>query len=806
MFRRQLLVPLVSMLLLPLGACVRPSLQDISPDLPAGTIKADPSPSGLTVSLAGNSKYLYAVSLNAGIWRRTSTNQQWQQLLNSPRRAYSIAVDPENPIHLVTGEREDSTLPASSATSGIWESFNAGDTWQYVLNPLSLGCPSQAISSVVFSSGRSLFAGTTCGVVRRVYKSTNFTLVAAQGTVASALAATPSRIWARNVNQLLFSNDAGNTWQTIAIPDAYIAQDQPYSLAASGNFAYTGCCAVKVPPSPCGSDNTIAVYNSITNTWALQPRINPANEPPAIGCSGTGLGGSLFLRGFLTVPADSRTLILFDSSAQEIYESTPSVVSGLPTKWTRSLGATCPECTNQNAVHSDLWDFLYEPPAGQEWVSNDGGVYQYEAQAIQPWRMINNGLHTHHIHTLTLMTGPSIAYPTSDNDAWFSSSVTSPSSWHTTNLGDVNWSAGDFANPQYALVALHYNCAALVSPATGSTQKAALALTYDEIIDNPEDFKIIQSLPGDNYAANGALDAVMLVHLPLHFQGGTCGGSLNPTPTVPGDLGNASYNGQLYLIRNRRFDQNPDINQSKGQGWTIESAVPSGATRFWVAGGHVSPVYYVYAMQNGQGRLYRQPSNGQWQEVNVLGNISDPTPYPNSQMVDSVYKGPVFVNPYNSAEIYVLTATGTQYSEDSGSSFQQDTQLTQFLTAGSTYPLSPGFAGDVGTNVRMTNRFDRNPMGALADMAFRSDKPSVIVAASPYTGVFCKCGGGWTDLNQFFDNPIAPISSVAVDSEDIYFATEGRGLFRIIGYQNAPFYSWLSMRPFKRMFTRRTSR
>jgi hypothetical protein len=770
--------------------CVRPAVQDISPDLPDDTVRAQPSPAGLTVSITGSSKYLYAVSLNAGIWRRNPASSPWQQLLNSPKRSYALAVDPDNPLHLVTGEREDDTLPVAAATSGLWESFDAGDTWQYILNPVTLGCASQAISSVGFSANRSLFAGTTCGVARRIYTAKDFTLVAAQGTAVSALSMTPDRIWARTVSQLLFADYAGNGWQTIPIPAQYTAQNQPYSLAASGKFAYTGCCATKVPPSPCASDNTIAVYNSTANSWALQPRLTPSNQPPAIGCSGTGLGGSLFLRGFFTVPGSSTSLFLFDSSAQEIYSSIPGAIEGTAAKWTRALGATCPGCTNQDPVHSDLWDFLYEPPAGLEWVSNDGGVYRREPLKSPPWRMTNAGLHTHHIHTLTLMTGPAILYPTSDNDVWFSTFVTSPTAWHTTNLGDVNWTAGDFANAQHAVAALHYTCAAMVSPSAGTS--TGIALTYDIASDTPEAFKFIQSLPNENFAANGALDAVMLVQLPLHDQGGLCVAPTHPATTVPGALGDASLNGQLYLIRNRTFDQNPDINQYQGKGWTIEMPAPAGATRFWVAGGHANPVYYVYAIQNGQGYLYRRYDE-KWQKVNVQGvTTGDPSAFPNSQMVDSVFKGPVFVNPYNAAEIYVLTATGIQHSIDSGGSFTTDTQLTQLLTAYGKYALSPAFAGDADVNVRKTNRFNLNPMGALTSMAFRSDKPSIVVAASPYTGVFCQCGGGgWTDMSPFFPSPIAPVSSVAVDSTSLYVATEGRGIFRIIAYDNAPFYSWL---------------
>lgn len=87
-------------------------------------------------------------------------------------------------------------------------------------------------------------------------------------------------------------------------------------------------------------------------------------------------------------------------------------------------------------------------------------------------------------------------------------------------------------------------------------------------------------------------------------------------------------------------------------------------------------------------------------------------------MVDSVFKGPVFVNPYNSAESYVLTATGIQVSENSGTSFAPDAKLTQLVTDSSAYPLFPGFSGDIDDNVRKTNRCNLNPMGALHQHGF----------------------------------------------------------------------------------------
>jgi hypothetical protein len=81
-------------------------------------------------------------------------------------------------------------------------------------------------------------------------------------------------------------------------------------------------------------------------------------------------------------------------------------------------------------------------------------------------------------------------------------------------------------------------------------------------------------------------------------------------------------------------------------------------------------------------------------------------------------------------------------------------------------------------------------MGALADMAFLREDPGVAVACSPHTGLFYKSCGRWLDLTSFLVSPRTPISSVAIDSSSIYFATESRGVFRLIGYDQAARYLW----------------
>src|SRR5207302_7679700 len=131
--------------------------EDIGPDTTNGTVSSlNIATSGLTIGLAGNVSVLYAVSLNAGVWKSV-TGGQWMQIAHSPQYAYCVTIDPNNAAHIVVGERDGDASDIHQNRSGVWESFDAGNCWNYSSDPLSLaGCTSQAIPAVVFSSQSTL--------------------------------------------------------------------------------------------------------------------------------------------------------------------------------------------------------------------------------------------------------------------------------------------------------------------------------------------------------------------------------------------------------------------------------------------------------------------------------------------------------------------------------------------------------------------------------------------------------------------------------------------------------------------------
>jgi len=783
-----------------LSGCSKPELQDISPDTANGTSQGSPSTAGLTVSLAGDSKRLYAVSLNAGVWVSQGSTQPWEQLHNSPPRAYSIASDPTDVRHFFVGEREDDKSNASARHSGLWETTDGGSAWTYALDPVTLGCTKQAIPSVAFSKTGIVFAATSCGVAVRQKGSAKFALAPnTQVGAITAIAISPNATWARTTDRLLIGDSIGQLWEVKAFPD-YAANAQgstgdAFSLTATDSFAYFTCCSKSIPPNcpdpvnpgTYGSLNTLLIYNLEFDTWKLQPNLSSANDTPGLGCDGTGLGGSKFVHVFTgaqLLAGIPPLKAFFYSTAQEVYAATGFAKDGSATGWKKVL-----EAAGDN-VHSDFWDFLLDFGSGQMWISNDGGVYERSPTVKKgAWLSRNEGLHTHHIHTLTLMgegpPAPKLAYPTSDNEAWYTTLLSSPSAWHHSDtLGDVNWSAGDVANPHAGLVvrqpgnangALAQDSAPYVVPVTAR---------QDGGFDGPNSFHFIQTLSTEN-EPDSTLDAVMLTTLPLQYSP-----SDKVLVTVPGELGDAANSGKVVLLRNRHFETSSDINASKGTGWNLETDTPVGTTRFWVAGGHANPVYFAMATQRGSIKLFKKGGETrgkrQWLELNVQGKLSDATPYPVSGIVADpvLWKGPVFVNPYNADELFVLTSNGVQVTTTGGQSFASDVKLTALVTGSGSYQIGSAFSGGDTSGVRQANRSDRNAMGALSDMAFLRQDPSIAVASSPFTGLFYRKYNAWLDLNAYIPSPRTPISSVAVDSSTLYFATEGRGVFRLIGYSN----------------------
>jgi hypothetical protein len=761
-----------------------PYSEDLSPDVNMGQA-TDPCTAGLTLALAGDQSSLYAVSLNAGVWK-TGIAAPWFQLPQSPPRAYCIAVDPNDPSHVAVGEREDDAVDPAQNQSGLWESFDGGMTWSYLFDPHSQGCPFQVIPSLAFTPSSTLVIATTGGIF---VKPAGQGLVAAtlpnglSSQVITAVVASASKVWARLPDYtLLVSLDDGMTWQRATakpVPAGIVwgARGDDYSLGAFDSAAFMSSLGASDPQGT-NNYNQLLIYDVAGDSWTVQPQIS--DETGQASVNGTGAGGRRFLKSysFGNAAQIGQGLELFFCTGQEVFRATGWNTDGRLT-WVKVAATPVSNVAAQNPifqhlVHSEMWDFHWAANGQAAWVATDGGVFENE-MTLGGWSRRNTGLHTHHVHTLTVVSaGPSaiarLAYATSDNDAWTRDEI---AGWQTPNVfGDANWTDGDAGSPAVALLARTLDVPWL----TGFNATLPTGGSYDQFVANNDPLlddltfvrpflQFIQTPTGEQ--PNPLLDAVMLVHLPLRYRDPQ--GTLVP---VPGPLGDGSVSGWA-LIRNQQFAAQPDVNTSQFQNWALEvSPLPTGTRGFWVSGGHANPVYYVYTVDTNGPTLYKQtgPWWQPWQPLSVPG-----------QLLDGAKYGPAHVNPYNPQHLYVLTQTGVLSSTDGGQSFQSEQLLTSLLTSNGKYPFR---AANDGYNRTWTSAATRaNAMATLSHMAFNSHGPAEVVAASPFTGVFINdgdmSGQHWRNLTPYLPAPCAPISSVGIHSSWIYVGTEGRSVLSL---------------------------
>lgn len=769
-------------------------MRDIAPDAP---YPSSNNSSGVIIGVAGDVKTTYAVSQNAGVW--VWRDGRWSQLASSPRYAQDIAVEPAHVNHVIVGERNGDSVDKRLNQTGVWESMDWGATWTYSLDPLqplgrAKGCKSQAVVAVAFSPKGHLLAATSCGLAHRDPAASSQwgypTMPAADG-VATAIASSETKVWARTLSgQLFVSTDEGVTWR--AVP---AAMPWPSGTLIDDHNAWTGSPSFSLAAfddevvmvatrTPRGQENEVALvdYDVASQTWQFGHVRDQNGHRPR---DGRGLGGRVFVKAYAW---DRRHFFLL-SAGQALYrldERTPNV--GFMQFNATLLAAcastdTCPDnALALNRVHVDLWDAHVDTtaPYGAGYLTDDGGVEQKWASPT--WTNLAAGLHTHHVQGVSI-AGRSVGYACPDNDAWYGPS--DGSSWRATNrLGDGGWTDADAANGTWMLLARSASGAAVMQRLDGSAASMVRLSTDASRFSLPH---VIQTLVSERVPQD--LDAVMLVFRPLL--------GVNKQP-VGGALATLASGDGPAIIRNTTWSRNADV--SNGYiGWNVEVAsVPPGAEALWSSGGHTviaaplpntPPVglhYYITAREPDPGdasrtvlNIYRSkdlPSAG-WTPLFSgafdLGREGfDP---------DNGLHGPVFPNPYNNREVWILGSDGVYVSKD-GATTSPDPVLTALITDSGRYEISHNNVDDRTFDGIAEMPFGGRTvsMGPLADMAFARDRANVRVAAGTVTGVFYDDGDGiWRSLTPSLPRPLAIVTGVKTDGRSVFVSFGGRSVVRV---------------------------
>lgn len=806
-----------------LASTCRPTLIDISPDRANGVAFGGSSTAGLMINMAGDKDALYSIGLNSGVWKtevdKNGSFNKWKQLSKSPRYAHCIAIDPLNSNHIVVGERKSDAITDNNC--GLWESFDGGNTFQRKSVVEVTPCNNNIVNAVVITNKSTILTSTPVGIGRKAVGETSFAFPASTVNKSfTSIATFKDLIVARTRTAIFISSDDGVSWEEFAIQFNFPGQN----FANGEREGLYSICVMQVPQT-----NSVFVYVPATRTpngpciapdKGIDPCTGKQSNPQLCNYSsflvfnkqnsqwnfqiirdrglGTGLGGRAFMKSFFSGNANLQDKIggntnLIYCSAQNIFKATSINQDGTAV-WENIANADICGETKPSGFHADIWDFQIDRMGHYAWVSNDGGVYYVKMDdrqtAInltiqQKYLNLNAGLHTQHIHGAFVAsvqgTNPieeHYGYGTQDNGAWKNRSMNigSPSWSPISNTTDVNIIEGDQGNPLYIVTARHLQSAVLeaLGPTPIGVKPGATTIMYG----NSKSFQFIQTLSTEK--VNGLLDAVVLTTLPVKYVKDPAQFAIDGILTnVPGPLGSGSG---AAILRNSTFAANPDINLSAGVGWNIEfNDLPANPQAFWVSGGHADPTYFLLCEQTSKPILYkRKKSEATWLPAVGLDNV-EIVPFINGQ----VQHGPVFVNPYDPAEIYVSCKDGIYHygTAVGGLIFQKDVELTNLVSGNGKYALDRIFRGGDILNVVWANQSVLNSMYPLSWIAFNRFNPKQMVASSPFTGVFYKEGTKkWRDFSDLLPKPYTPISSVNINNQGIYITTEGRGMFMIRNY------------------------
>lgn len=820
-----------SLFVLSLSGCA-PLAIDISPDLKNTAPSVEASYAGLTIEIAGTERTLFAVSLNAGVWTE-SNGGAWRQLSKSPAQAQTIAVDPNDESHVLVGERAGFSTSENLNQAGLWETFDGGGTWQYVFNPLTANCltQTQEITSVAFDGLSNAFAGTACGVAyRNAGDVANgvFAMMSGAGAPTGTITAVATAsnghkkpwVWARTVDTFfLYLEDTG-TWTQTAITTAVggdkvirgqIGDDS--ALAAGGSKAYTVVSVDQIRPAganPSTCPATTLPINAVLTLDADSPA--PSNWSLSIlqGGSGTGLGGRRFIRAFERTGDQTKLLV---GTGQNVFLGTDANFSltwlqVAETLWSPT-GCDHYSLTKISDMHTDIWDARLGTDADPSyWIAGDGGVYRglLSLAVAAPngespaYVQQNEGLHTHSIHSVSIVKDAAhgdarLIYSTSDNGSW-ARDVRSAGVYPWVNLGglgDSNATYSDAAGPAHAISYLNQNNAMFYR------YLDAADLCHQQ--SNPTRplcsgglFTLTNNAPGTGTDAN--YEFINLIQTPAWD---TPSSSLDVAALVQ------QQDSTLALMRATDFSLSPSVPNPLNTDstnlppllsptWvTVDSKLPAtGATRVWTTGGHGATEYFLY-IGGSAPALWHRDQKGNWSSLNA--SIVD-TLIPSYEGAS----GPAFVDPYVSGRMFVLTASGVRYAASGAQTFDQDPVLTALISASGTYPMSGNFPGARDPLSHFDHVDDHNnPTGSraitlasLGHVAFDRNNPNHFVAVAPFVGAFYWRNGVWYDLTPLLPTPMPAISSAAITEKYIYLSTEGRGLFEILNYDNAPMASYFA--------------
>lgn len=309
-----------------------------------------------------NTNIIYVGAPAGGLWKTTNGGNTWQPLTDGIAfwGVSGIVVHPTNPNHLyiLTGDGDGN----SSTSAGVWESFDAGNTWSPTGLNIDYTTNQRRGHKLMMDPSNSniLYAAMRDGLYKTQNGGTTWTQMIA-GTIYDMefRPQNSQTIYISSVSSILRSTNGGTNWTTINS----ISGADRVAIAvspANANYLY----AIAGPALGVGSFK--GVYRSVNGGTSWTTRSTTPNI----------LGGS-------TTGQDSRTQSWYDLAIAVSPTNINQVFIGGINTWRSNNGGQTWANTshwvysptqNLNYVHADIHAMEYQ--GNTLFVGCDGGIFR----------------------------------------------------------------------------------------------------------------------------------------------------------------------------------------------------------------------------------------------------------------------------------------------------------------------------------------------------------------------------------------------------------------------------------------------
>ena len=312
-------------------------------------------------------------SAGGGIWTSDNGGKTWTARTDSaPDLAIgAVAIDPNNPNHLLAGTGEANQSGDSYRGSGMLSSFDGGSTWT-ATDPGDVFY-GQAVAQIAFDprNSKHVFAATTAGL----YVTTN-------GGASWAKPAGPSyNSVDGNLNAVVL--DASTNPTTVYVgggPDTVAKSvDGGLTWAAANSGIVRGGDLTALALAPSDRSTLYVSVGSATNPVSLYKSVNSAASWTPLTTAPDYTGAALAYGHGSSEQGNYDNVVAVDpTNPNHVLAGGIQLVETIDggSTWTTPNGAMSYNARAHDPLHPDN-HALFFAPGGTVWVGDDGGIYHY---------------------------------------------------------------------------------------------------------------------------------------------------------------------------------------------------------------------------------------------------------------------------------------------------------------------------------------------------------------------------------------------------------------------------------------------